>query len=278
MITLLMAFFIMMYAMSVVDAKKFDDLAFAMSDIFGSGGLGAASGEVAVAGAGLLEGRGLVDGGGGWGPDDGSALENAIRGQVQEALAPPLRDAVQVTRRDDRITVSMRADELIFPRGQATLTPQARQILAHVGAVLSQVDSPLLIEGHTCNLPIHTARFPSNWELSTARASAVMLYLIRRGHISPDRIAAVGYSDTRPLVPNASEASRRRNRRVDIVVLRSDSERLGGGARPARPRQGSVPSQQAGQIVGPKPPPVQLFPPFSLTTGLGTRGARENSE
>ena len=73
------------------------------------------------------------------------------------------------------------------------------------------------IEGHTCDLPIHTARYPSNWELSAQRAINVLTYLVRKG-IDPSRLSAVGYADTRPIVPNIDEEHRRKNRRVDIVI------------------------------------------------------------
>jgi chemotaxis protein MotB len=76
-----------------------------------------------------------------------------------------------------------------------------------------------LVEGHTCNLPIRTPQFPSNWELSAARASRVVRFLIEEYDITQKRLGAVGYADTRPVKPNDSESHRRRNRRVDIVIL-----------------------------------------------------------
>ena len=84
--------------------------------------------------------------------------------------------------------------------------------------MLAGLDNPIRVEGHTCNLPIHTARFASNWELSGQRALNVLTFLISRG-IKADRLSAVAYADTRPLVPNVDEAHRRLNRRVDLVIV-----------------------------------------------------------
>jgi len=75
------------------------------------------------------------------------------------------------------------------------------------------------IEGHTDSVPIHTAEFPSNWELSTERATNVVLHMVRELGISPDKLSAVGYADTRPVATNTSRVSRQKNRRIDIVVF-----------------------------------------------------------
>jgi len=89
----------------------------------------------------------------------------------------------------------------------------------------------VLIEGHTDNLPIRTAQYPSNWELSAARAARVLRYLVQKGGISPHRLTAVGYADTRPLVPNTTPANRAQNRRVDIAILKSSQSALRFGSR-----------------------------------------------
>ncbi|MDK2959817.1 MAG: chemotaxis protein MotB, partial [Bacillota bacterium] len=89
------------------------------------------------------------------------------------------------------------------------------------------------VEGHTDNLPINTYRFPSNWELSTARATTVVRYLAEKHGIPPDRLSAAGYGEWRPVAPNDTPEHRAQNRRVDIVVLRTDlakQEPLGGSA------------------------------------------------
>jgi chemotaxis protein MotB len=86
-----------------------------------------------------------------------------------------------------------------------------------------------MVEGHTDDLPINTARFPSNWELSTGRATTVVRYLIEAWKLPPERLSSAGYGEYKPLVANTSAANRAKNRRVDIVILRTETR----GERPA---------------------------------------------
>ncbi len=224
MITLLMAFFIMMYAMSVVDLQKFEALAHAMGTAFGGGAREKGAGHPAS--PGVLGGARAPMGTGVAAPlSNRATLVNAIRARVAQSLPPRLRDSVHVVHRGGTVTIRVKADAITFAAGRATLTEDARRILDAIGPALQEADSPIQVEGHTCDLPISTDRFPSNWELSAQRAGYVMAHLVRRGWVPPERISAAGFADTRPLAPNTSEANRRRNRRVDIVV--STGDRLG---------------------------------------------------
>jgi chemotaxis protein MotB len=209
MITLLLAVFIVLYSFSVVDLKKFEAVAGALGDQFH----GAAGGPGVIGGGkGILSGaRGVTS--------NPAALVNGLKCTINSRLPEELRERLTVTCRGHTVTISMQADTLTFPIGRARLTDEVRQILEVLGPSLRESLAPLLIEGHTCDLPIETERYPSNWELSAQRATNVMVYLIRHAGIDPDHVSAVGYADTRPLVPNDSEVSRIRNRRVDIVVL-----------------------------------------------------------
>ncbi len=257
MITLLMAFFIMMYSMSMVDLKKFEDMKSTMGKIFGGGGLGAGSGEVAAAGSGVLEGRlGLLAGEGGWQSQSNSSVVAEIKRLMESGLSEELRDSVGVSADGNRVTVSMQANSVTFRRGEAGLTPQARQILTQIAQALQEMDEPILVEGHTCDLPIHTARFPSNWELSAARANNVMVFLIRSCDMPPGRIATASFAATRPLSPNTSEAHRRRNRRVDIVLLRDEPDRAASAQSGFAPIRG-----------------FQIMPPMSLAAEYHAREA-----
>ena len=208
MITLLLAVFIVLYSFSVVDLRKFESVAGALGDVFhGSGGSGVIGG-----------GEGILPGGAGLGINR-AALISDIRGAMDQSLSDHLKGCITITHRDGVVTISMRADAITFPAARAELTAEARQMLEAVGPSLAESQSPLLIEGHTCDLPISTARFPSNWELSAQRAGNVMAYLIRTCGIDPDRVSSVGYADTKAVAPNALEENRAKNRRVDIVVL-----------------------------------------------------------
>jgi chemotaxis protein MotB len=124
------------------------------------------------------------------------------------------------TRVEERgLVVSLVSDHVLFAIGSADIRPGAHKLLDKIATLIAKLPNAVTVEGHTCSLPIRTARFPSNWELSAQRATAVVRYFIQRHRISPNRLSAAGYADSKPLVPNDSELHRRRNRRVDIVIL-----------------------------------------------------------
>jgi chemotaxis protein MotB len=118
------------------------------------------------------------------------------------------------------LVVRVLTDNLLFDSGSATLQPGADQLLNEVGQLLNlDPTHPITVEGHTDNQPIATAQFPSNWELSTARATNVVRFLISRG-VDRYRLGAVGYADLHPIASNATAAGRAQNRRVEIVLMR----------------------------------------------------------
>lgn len=121
---------------------------------------------------------------------------------------------------DERGLVITFLDNVFFDLGKADLRTEMFPVLDALAESLSEIDNHIRIEGHTCNLPINTPRFPSNWELSAARAIAVLRYFIEKKGVSPQRLIAVGYGEYQPLAPNDSEENRRKNRRVEIVILR----------------------------------------------------------
>ncbi|MFW5866283.1 MAG: OmpA/MotB family protein [Armatimonadota bacterium] len=209
MITLLLAVFIVLYSFSVLDLRKFETVASALGNQFHG-----SSAAAALPGGG----DGILSGGSGIACNR-AALVSDIKSSIERNLPERLTDSVTITLRGDVVTVSVKADSLTFPVGEARLTEELRQILDVLGPSLSGSPTPLLVAGHTCDLPINTGRFPSNWELSAQRATNVMVHLIRHCGINPDDVASVGYADTRPMAANDSEANRVRNRRVDIIVL-----------------------------------------------------------
>jgi chemotaxis protein MotB len=113
-------------------------------------------------------------------------------------------------------------DRALFEVGVAAISPQALPLLKKVGETISRTDFEVRIEGHSDDLPIKTAQFPSNWELSTARAVNVLRYFIETGTISSQRLSAAGFGEFQPLVPNDSIEHRAQNRRVEIIFLNSD--------------------------------------------------------
>jgi chemotaxis protein MotB len=121
------------------------------------------------------------------------------------------------------LVVRVLTDNLLFDSGQATLQPAGMPLMTEIASLLN-VDTqfPIVVEGHTDNVPIASAQFPSNWELSTARAITVTRYLIAHG-VNRNRLAAAGYADTHPVAENATATGRALNRRVEIVVQRLDT-------------------------------------------------------
>lgn len=129
-------------------------------------------------------------------------------------------------------TVNFRiSNEILFESAQADLTEAGLEVLARLAQALQHNPHRLTIEGHTDNRPIFTNRFPSNWELSTTRATSVLRYLQRHG-IAPERLRAVGYADTRPIATNETSAGRAANRRVE-VIMEIDPEGIGSAPSPA---------------------------------------------
>lgn len=212
MITLLMAFFIMMYSMSVLNLTKFAQVAFSIRS--GFGGMLAGSGAHIFQTQGSkseIQSRQLTS--------SEVAVENAQK-QLRESLTQAGYNSSQVdVHQEERgVVISIAAEELLFPRGSATLTSRASRVLDPVSHALTGLPNAVIVEGHTCTQPIATAQYPSNWELSGARAACVVRYLEVHG-ITSTRMAAVGYGETHPLVPNTTEAQRIKNRRVDIVIM-----------------------------------------------------------
>lgn len=209
MITLLMAFFIMMYSMSVLNQEKFRQAAQSLRSEFG-----AKHPDPAEQGAGLL-------------PNQGSAQEMQLEQDVQSVEdrlkeyveRNNLEDLIRTSHRDRNLVITVASDNLLFARGEADLRPPALAILDKVAGLLRGVPNPIAVEGHTCNLPISTARFPSNWELSAARACSVVRYLAEKQSIDSRRLVATGYGESRPVASNDSEEGRVRNRRVNLVIL-----------------------------------------------------------
>ncbi|MCX8086967.1 MAG: flagellar motor protein MotD [Rhodocyclaceae bacterium] len=135
--------------------------------------------------------------------------------EITEALAPMVEQGqVRVTEGALGITVEINAS-VLFDSGEARLQPQAQRVLTAVGRILASTDFPITVEGHTDNVPINSPVFPSNWELSGARAASVVRLFIENG-VDPRRLTAVGYAEHRPVADNATPEGRQRNRRVAI--------------------------------------------------------------
>jgi chemotaxis protein MotB len=144
-------------------------------------------------------------------------LQKQLRSALRTAKA---RGVAQITEGESSVKITLPGN-VLFALGSAHLKEEAFPILDEVRDVISKTSHRVIVSGHTDDLPIRTAQFPSNWELSAARAGSVIRYFLSEGEIDPTRFAAVGMADTRPREPNDSEKNRAKNRRVEIAIQKS---------------------------------------------------------
>ncbi|MGH9373705.1 MAG: flagellar motor protein MotB [Vicinamibacterales bacterium] len=228
-ITLLFAFFTVMYAVSTVDAGKIVPAASSIQHAFSmpaSSPVVVTVPELANVTKSVVPRAPIV-------PPAAGGLDS-----VRRRLAAELSDAVTSGRLeiadDARGLLLSLPVEATFATGSADVHPDARRLIGRIAATLRPLENAIRIEGHTDDVPIRTARYGSNWELSTARASAVVAFLIGSARLEPVRLSAAGYGEFHPRAPNDTATNRARNRRVDIVVLDpavSREEPSRGGAR-----------------------------------------------
>jgi chemotaxis protein MotB len=147
-----------------------------------------------------------------------AAALSRVADEVEHAMDELVNQKLVVVRRTDFwIEVEIRAD-ILFPSGSAHLAPSAVDVIERLAGALAAFPNPIRVEGHTDNKPIRTVAFYSNWELSAARAGSVVRVL--QGHgVGPERLAVIGYGDQRPLQSNDSDQGRNANRRVVVVIL-----------------------------------------------------------
>jgi chemotaxis protein MotB len=221
-ITLLFAFFVVMYAVSQVNEGKYRILSDTLSSAFRIIPGSAAGTQVATSVTGpmpilipIRKPSPTVK------TDDIQRMKKermrAMAKDINDALAPLVKEGqVRITEGALGITVDINASVLFAP-GDARLDLGAVQALVAVARILAPTDFPIAVEGHTDNTPINTVQFPSNWELSGMRASSVVRLFIDYG-VDPRRLTATGYADQRPIDDNASPEGRSRNRRVAITI------------------------------------------------------------
>ncbi len=218
--TLLLVFFVLLYSFSVIDQLKFQRF---MASFQGVGILNRGDEpldktrdhDYEISSDEVQKNAQNVD-------VQASALLQETFDTVQEYVQENNLDIDISVRYKDRGVVLEIKDEILFESGKAVLKPEARVILKQISALLQKMPNSISVEGHTDNRPIHNARFPSNWELSTARSLAVVRYMSENLGLNPGRFAAVGYGEYRPVVSNDSPENMARNRRVMIVINTDD--------------------------------------------------------
>lgn len=221
-ITLLFAFFVVMFASSQADKGRQEMISDSVKRALEKDELvakivGILGGSVDHKGVGNAQWRGP----GGSQPNLQTALERLVNELKQEIKS----GSIQMQLTDRGLVVSLR-QAAFFPVGDDGVYETALPAIERVAATLSDLGNPIRLEGHTDAVPIQTARFRSNWDLSAARAISVMALLDERYHIARGRMAVMGYADTMPIADNETEQGREQNRRVDIVVLNEAAARL----------------------------------------------------
>jgi chemotaxis protein MotB len=259
-ITLLFAFFVVLFAFSKADQKKQTQVTEAVDSAFHSLGIFPDASNKPAVGAPA-------------GADNAAIPMNIVMGEDVLSPAKVKEDLEQLHRElEQRLsnqvathTVSMKMgrDGLVislreagfFSSGSATPKPETLPTLRQIAASLGRTPYDLRIEGHTDNIPIHTAEFDSNWELSSARATRIARIFIDMKAIPPQRISAAGYSEYHPVAGNDTVEGRGENRRVDLVVLPRTKIDLStpGPANPTGPWRKITDDDAAAQIVKPAP-------------------------
>ncbi|TSK04513.1 MAG: OmpA family protein [Geobacter sp.] len=227
-ITLLFAVFVTLYAMSQTDKKKAEEVLASMRESFGYSTTSAGA-KPTVIDAGSMSvipsmhkmtqapKRGKSHGS----EQDFRATKASIEAYLMKVGAQN-KVTVSVTQRG--LVVSLK-EAGFFDSGSATLRSGSYALLNDVVASLASYSNGVRVEGHTDNIPISSAAFPSNWELSTARATNVLRFLVKQEDFDPANISAAGYGEYRPVADNSDADGRAKNRRVDIVLLNEQSER-----------------------------------------------------
>ncbi|MFA9446426.1 flagellar motor protein MotB [Egicoccus sp. AB-alg6-2] len=232
MITLLLAFFVMLYSMSTVDVLKFASFVQGLAVPFGNN---SAEGM-------MPDNSGLLPDHNGLDEQQRAAIDqmvetvtsqqdterskqlDEIAEAMQEALEEAGLDALVEQRREARgLVISVGTDDVLFGLGSTEVGPQGREILGAIADILADFPNDVMIEGYTDDLPLARPGY-DNWNLSTDRSIAVLKLMVQEHGLSPAKIGATGYGEFRPLVPNTSPANRAKNRRVDIAVLLTEEE------------------------------------------------------
>jgi chemotaxis protein MotB len=262
MITLLMALFMVLFSISSVNVSKFKTLQQALKEAF--------SGQILPGGRSLektgstesashvpnptaattvmpfsLEPRQsslrTTPGGAQAAAQQEQAIFEHLKREIEAyAHQHGLSSYVQAVIEPRGLVIRLLTDKLLFASGKATLAPAATPLLEKISSLIN-IDRvhPIAVEGNTDDVPIHTGEFPSNWELSTARASTVVNFLIAQG-VAPKRLSAIGYAEQHPIASNSTPGGRARNRRVEIVLQRlySNPEETGRGEGPTTNTEG----------------------------------------
>ena len=221
-VTLLMVFFVLLFTMSTIDTKKMQDFQYALQS-----GLGILEEGKKVA-ISVKKNQPVDDmshimtqAEGERNKQGSSPLPDKLIDQIRQLMEDDLDIEVTSTPQGTRLSFE---DQVLFDFGRAVINPAGFGFLDRIADALNHIPYAVRVEGHTDNVPIQTRRFPSNWELSVARAVNVVKYFAEVSNIDPKRLSAVGYGESRPVAANDTPHNRAKNRRVEIFLLTEGKE------------------------------------------------------
>lgn len=243
MVTLLLTFFIMLFSMATIEEQKYKEIAQSLKGRFAYEGVGEAyayeQGDSSVdplvestatsrptattyatlnTATPVAESPGATATGAAGGQGE---LDDVLKLLEQAIKKYGLGDYVKII--NDNSEITLRIDSIIlFDSGSADIKKDGKSILKSLGNIIKVLKKDIAVQGHTDNVPMKSSQFPSNWELSTRRATNVVVYLIETCGLDPARLTATGNGEYHPILPNDTEANRAKNRRVDIVIEKKD--------------------------------------------------------
>lgn len=211
-ITLLLTFFILLYSISSVDSQKLNELAEALKDSL--------KGSTEVVELQNLEDLKV---------DISEITESTEYEDLVEKLNQiieqnSLTEVIKIREEDDGVVLQL-DETILFDSGKADLKEYSKEVLDIITKVVISIDNDVLVEGHTDNVPTKTVEYPTNWELSTARAVSVVRYFVESKEIDPTRFSVKGYGEFKPLVANDTQENKAINRRVDILIIEQKEKR-----------------------------------------------------
>jgi chemotaxis protein MotB len=215
MLTLLLALFIVMFAMSQVDKEKLKKTSEQFNIIFAGG-----SGTLEQEGNSIIpmENIGALE-------NTSGIIEEGKMNEVKRMLEKEIEnkgysDKVKVQLNNEGLEISIQ-DAVLFNSGEAEVLKETSPLLIQISSMLKSLDNDIKIVGHTDNVPIRTAKFRSNWDLSSMRAVNVMNFMAGAGGISPNKFSVQAYGEFKPKYTNSTENGRAKNRRVEILIIRN---------------------------------------------------------
>ncbi len=212
-ITLLFAFFVVMYAVSSVNEGKYKVLSESMVTAFSNN---KPVGEMSVLNLPMAKKTKKIV------VKEAQANQDNSRAYLKVANAisiAKLPDGVKISSTDRGLSIRIK-DDALFQSGSASINPRMKEFIDLVAGLVSDLPNLIAVEGHTDNQPIRSAAFPSNWDLSTTRANVLIRYLIEEHGLSQERFSSTGYAGTRPIESNATREGQAENRRVEMIILR----------------------------------------------------------